>query len=215
MAPRKTLPSGLFLTFEGIEGSGKSTQSALLAARLEQEGWEVVRTREPGGTNVGAAIRAVFLNPDHHGMHPWTELLLINADRRQHVEELIHPALSRGAIVVCDRYVDSTRAYQGGGRGLGLPLVDRLHQECIGGLMPCRTWWIEVPVETGLARSKARQGGNADRIERDGLDFHRRIHDAFAAISQREPQRVMRVDGMHKPEEIQLEIWNDAARLVR
>lgn len=214
MAPRKTLSGGLFLTFEGIEGSGKSTQSEKLADRLEHEGWSVVRTREPGGTKVGAAIRTVFLNPDHHGMHPWTELLLINADRRQHVEEVIRPALARGAIVVCDRFVDSTRAYQGGGRGLGIALVDELHQECIGGLMPYRTWWLEIPVETGLARSKTRQGGIADRIEQDGLDFHRRIHETFAAIAKAEPQRVMRVDGMHGLEEIRLEIWNDAARLL-
>lgn len=187
---------GLFVTFEGIEGSGKSTQLRLLARRLRRLGVPILVTRQPGGTPVGARLRRLLL---HSGsVDPRAELLLMFADRRQHLTESIEPALASGAVVLCDRYTDASRAYQGAGRGLGEELVDLLHARFCG-REPDRTYLFDCPPETGLARVTASRGGK-DRIEREELAFHRRVRAAYLARARREPGRFLVLDGSAPPD---------------
>lgn len=190
----------MFITFEGLDGSGKTTQARLLAARLEAEGIEVVVTREPGGTPLGEEIRNLVL---HGGdMAPWAEAALYAASRAQHVEELIRPALARGATVICDRYVDSSIAYQGIARGLGLDRVLDLNLAAVGGLMPDRTILIEIDFDAAAAR----MGGERDRIEREDDGFHARVAGAYAQLAARFPERYVRIDGTASPDVIAEEI---------
>ncbi|MEI7761348.1 MAG: dTMP kinase [Thermoleophilia bacterium] len=190
----------MFITFEGLDGSGKTTQARLLAARLEDEGIEVVVTREPGGTPLGEEIRNLVL---HGGdMAPWAEAALYAASRAQHVEELIRPALARGATVICDRYVDSSIAYQGIARGLGLDRVLALNLAAVGGLMPDRTILIEI----GFDAAAARMGGERDRIEREDDDFHALVAGAYGQLAARFPERYVRIDGTASPDVIAEEI---------
>jgi len=191
----------MFITFEGLDGSGKTTQVHLLAARLEAEGAEVVITREPGGTPLGEAIRNLVL---HGGdMAPWAEAALYAASRAQHVEQLIRPALDRGAIVLCDRYVDSSVAYQGVARGLGLDRVLELNLAAVGGLMPDRT--ILIDLESG--RAVARMSEERDRIEREDDGFHARAADGYRQLAALFPERYVTVDGTAAPERIAEEIY--------
>ena len=193
---------GRLITFEGGEGSGKTTQirrsqlwlSSYLRHLLEgQPPLDLIITREPGGTERGQAIRQVLLNPDvAEPMNERAELLLYASDRAQHVEFLLKPALNRGAIVLSDRYIDSTIAYQGYGRKLDLYLIHQLNQIATGGLESDLTLWFDVAPEIGLARTHRR--GAADRMEQNQLDFHQRVHQGFAAIAQDHPQRVVRID---------------------
>jgi dTMP kinase len=196
----------MFITFEGLDGSGKTTQVQMLAARLEAEGVEVVITREPGGTPLGEEIRDLVL---HGGdMAPWAEAALYAASRAQHVEELIRPALARGATVLCDRYVDSSVAYQGIARGLGLERVLELNLAAVGGLMPDRT--ILIDIESG--RAVARMSEERDRIEREDDGFHARAADAYRALAARFPDRYVIVDGTAAPELIAEEIFGAVRR---
>jgi dTMP kinase len=196
----------MFITFEGLDGSGKTTQVHLLAARLEAEGAEVVITREPGGTPLGEEIRTLVL---HGGdMAPWAEAALYAASRAQHVEELIRPALERGATVLCDRYVDSSVAYQGIARGLGLERVLELNLAAVGGLMPDRT--ILIDVESG--RAVARMGEERDRIEREDDGFHARAAAGYRQLATRFPERYVTVDGTGSPELIAEEIYGAVRR---
>ncbi|MEO5634233.1 dTMP kinase [Gaiella sp.] len=191
----------MFITFEGLDGSGKTTQVRLLAARLEAEGAEVVITREPGGTPLGEEIRNLVL---HGGdMAPWAEAALYAASRAQHVEELIRPALARGATVLCDRYVDSSVAYQGIARGLGLERVLELNLAAVGGLMPDRT--ILIDIESG--RAVSRMSDERDRIEREDDGFHGRAADGYRHLAARFPERYVTVDGTVAPELIAEEIY--------
>lgn len=192
--------SGLFITFEGIEGCGKSTQLAQCAAALRLRGADVVTTREPGGTLVGDAIRAVLLDPQHRDMTPTTECLLYAASRAQHVEQLIAPALARGTIVLCDRFADATTAYQGAARGLSDTLITDVHRIATRGVWPQCTLVIDVPVAVGLARAKSR--GAADRIEQETRNFHDRVRTAYLAIAAAEPERVHVIDGSGSPEDV-------------
>jgi dTMP kinase len=179
----------MFITLEGLDGSGKTTQAQLLGARLEAEGSEVVLTREPGGTPLGEEIRNLLL---HGGdVAPWAEATLLAASRAQHVERLIRPALVRGAIVVCDRYVDSSVAYQGIARGLGLERVLDLNLAAVGGLMPDHTILLEI----GADEAVARMGGERDRIEREDDGFHVRVADAYRQLAARFPDRYLVLDG--------------------
>ena len=179
----------MFVTFEGLDGSGKSTQARLLAERLEADGEDVVLTREPGGTELGEAIRDLLL---HAGdVTPWAEAALFAAARAQHVAELIRPALERGATVVCDRYLDSSAAYQGAGRGLGLDAVLELNLVAVGGLLPDRTFLLRIDPATAAGRL----GAAPDRIERAGSDLWERVDAAYAELAARFPERYAVVDG--------------------
>ncbi|HNR36676.1 MAG TPA: dTMP kinase [Candidatus Hydrogenedentes bacterium] len=191
---------GLFITFEGVEGCGKSTQAALLRAYLEARGRAVVCTREPGGTPIAEAIRRVLLDPAHGTMLPVTELLLYEAARAQHVGERIRPALAVGAVVICDRFTDSTTAYQCAGRGLGHDVVEPLHGIATGGLRPDITFVIDVPASLGLARKAGM--GTPDRIERETLAFHERVRAEYLRIASGDPGRVQIVDGTRDAETV-------------
>ncbi|MBA4162269.1 MAG: dTMP kinase [Novosphingobium sp.] len=186
---------GKFIAFEGGEGAGKSTQARLLAAELERRGIVCVVTREPGGTPGAEAIRALLLGTEGEGWHPRAEALLFAAARSDHVERLIVPALERGEWVICDRFVDSSRAYQGGAGGLSDDDVLSLHRVGSQGLLPDLTLLIEVSPEVAEARVHARDLGSPDRIGgRDGA-FHARVTAAFLAMAKAEPARFARIDG--------------------
>lgn len=176
-----------FLTFEGVEGSGKSTQTTHLAEALTEAGYEVITTREPGGTELGRKLRAMLLAADAPAPAAETELLLYLADRAEHLARLVRPALERGAVVLADRFSDSTLAYQAYGRGLDRAQVQRLDAFARGGLMPSRTFLLDLPVEQGLAR--ARQVGPADRLELEKIEFHKRVRAGFHELAAAEPAR--------------------------
>ena len=190
----------MFVTFEGIDGSGKTTQARLLAERLEREGVDVVLTREPGGTPLGEAVRDLVLHGEH--VAPWAEVALYAAARAQHVDQVIRPALERGAMVVCDRYVDSSAAYQGGARRLGVDTVLELNLTVVGGLMPDRTVLVEISPETAAARV----GGSGDRIERDGVALWARAAEAYRDLAARDRRRYVVVDGTRPVDELAEEI---------
>lgn len=190
---------GTFITFEGGEGSGKSTQLALLAEKLRAAGVDVVSLREPGGTAVGEAVRAILLDPEHHGLDASAELLLYEAARAQLVAEVIEPALSAGEVVLCDRFFDSTTAYQGYARGLDLAEIARLNAAATGGLTPDRTLVFDVDVATGIARATH---GGADRLEREDVAFHERVRAGFLALAAHEPDRVRVVDASGSPDAV-------------
>ena len=194
------------ITFEGIEGSGKSTQARRAAAFFRGRAREVLLEREPGGTPIGTAIRAILLDPANARLDPLAELMLMEADRRQHVVEVIAPALARGAVVLCDRFNDATVAYQGGGRGIDRAIVSRIDAWSVGTIRPDRTLLFDCPIDAGLARARARDGETTGRFEGEELDFHRRVRDAYLEIARREPERVRIVDSTRAPEEVFQEV---------
>lgn len=196
---------GAFITIEGVEGCGKTTQLALLKARLEAEGRAVVVTREPGGTVIGEAIRELLLDTANHAMRPVTELLLYEAARAQHVEERIRPALDAGKIVLCDRFADSTTAYQGAGRVLPADMVRRMHEVATGGVWPALTIVLDVPVAVGLER--AARARRRDRIESEPEQFHARVREEFLRLAEREPGRVKVVDGTAPVEAVSEQVY--------
>ena len=196
-----------FVTFEGIEGSGKSTQVRLVAERL---GPRALRTREPGGTAIGRAVRGILLDPANVGLSPMAELLLYFADRAQHVAEVIRPALADGRIVLCDRHVESALAYQGYGRGLPLDAIRELGALATGGLRPDAIVLVDVPLELGLQR--ARRRGASDRLEGEELAFHERVRAGYDALAAAEPERWLRVDGRGPVEEVADAVWRGLAR---
>ena len=181
---------GIFVTLEGGEGSGKTTQSRRILAHLESLGREVVQTREPGGTEAGEMIRDVLLHRVT-SLSPRAELTLYLASRSQLVDELVRSNLDRGVDVICDRFADSSTAYQGGGRELGIGFVEELNDWATNGLTPDLTFFFDVSAETGLARREGRVGAeDLDRIEREDLAFHERVRDAYREIAERHPHRV-------------------------
>ncbi|MBO3751818.1 dTMP kinase [Streptosporangiaceae bacterium NEAU-GS5] len=184
-------PRGLFIAFEGGEGSGKTTQSRLLAISLRDQGFDVVQTREPGSTKIGMRLRAILLDSVHQGLSARAETLLYAADRAEHVEKVIRPALYRGSVVITDRYVDSSLAYQGAGRALAAEDVARVNAWATGDLTPDLTVLIDVPPSIGLTRL----GGAADRIESEPDDFHERVRREFRSLAAAEPERYLVVDG--------------------
>jgi len=194
------MSAGRFVTFEGGEGAGKSTQSRLLAEALRERGLEVVLTREPGGTPGGEAIRHLLLDPSGPGWEPKAEALLFAAARSDHVARLIRPALERGAWVICDRFIDSTRAYQGGGGGLSDEAILALHRAGSGGLLPDLTILLEASPAEIAARLARRDGGESDRIGGREAEFHARVAEAFRRLAEAEPARFVRIDGSGPPE---------------
>ena len=191
----------MFITFEGLDGSGKSTQAELLAEAIRETGREVVTTREPGGTPLGEQVRELLLNGN--GIAPWAEAALFAAARAELVEEVIAPALERGAVVICDRYLDSSLAYQGVARGLGIDRVLQLNLPAIGERLPDRTFLLEIdPVQAAL-----RVGDNGDRIEREDDRFRGQVADAYRLLAETFPQRIEAVDGSRPPGEIAKEIF--------
>ena len=187
---------GLFITFEGPEGSGKSTQARLLAEWLEQRGVDVVFTREPGGTPIGDHIRQVLLSPEHTDMTPEAEVLLFSASRAQLVREVIRPHLERGGVVVCDRFADSTYAYQGYGRGLDMEMLRVITDFATGGLVPDMTFLLDVPVEEGLARKQNGEGEDDwNRMEQEMLEYHRRVRAGYLRLAAQDRRRWVILDG--------------------
>ncbi len=183
---------GLFITFEGIEGSGKSTQVRYLKEWLESLGHKVLLTREPGGPQISEEIRKLLLNPEYPEMLPETELLLYMASRSQHTGEWIIPALEEGKIVICDRYFDSTIAYQGAARKIDLDWIDKLTDYATYSHKPDVTFLLDITVETSLERISQRSW---DRIENEAVEFHKKVRDGFLALAEREPDRIIKLDG--------------------
>lgn len=191
---------GRFITFEGVEGCGKTTQIGLLRTYFESRGRLVDVTREPGGTPIGEAIRGLLLDPDHTAMGPAAELLLYAAARAQHVHQRIRPALEAGTVVLCDRYADSTLAYQGSGRGLPFETLARLHDLATDGLWPDLTFVIDLPAEEGLRRARGR--GRSDRLEQESISFHERVRQGFLRLAEQAPARIKIIDGTQSVEEV-------------
>ena len=196
--------TGLFITLEGPEGAGKSTNRDYLAERLRAQGIEVVLTREPGGTPLAERIRDVLLAPADEPMNPDTELLLVFAARAQHLAEVIRPALARGAVVICDRFTDSTYAYQGGGRGLCLERIASLETFVQGDLRPDLTLLFDLPVDVGMTRASAR--GRLDRFELEGHGFFDAVRSAFIRRAEAEPARYHRLDAAQPLAQVQQNI---------
>ncbi len=198
---------GILITFEGGEGSGKSTQIRMLASHLKRRGHSVLVTCEPGGSLLGKQIRRMLLHAPHRPSKT-AELFLFLADRADHVESILRPTLKRGQTVLCDRYTDSTLAYQGGGRGFPLRTLEALNRAATGGLTPDLTFLLDVPVEVGLARAGKRSKGRKDRMERERLNFHRAVRSTFLRLAGREPRRFRVIDGHRNPNVIHQEVWN-------
>jgi dTMP kinase len=196
-----------FITFEGVEGSGKSTQLSLTAARVRETGRSVLETREPGGTGIGEQIRRILLDPAHTDLEPLAEWLLYEADRGQHVREVLRPALERGAIVLCDRYSDTTEAYQQVGRGIDPESVRRVDALARDGLLPDLTLLYDLDPEEGLSRARERDGGRLGRFEATEIAFHRRVRAAYLEIARREPERVALISARGGAVEVFGETW--------
>ncbi len=205
---------GFFVTFEGIEGSGKTTQIELLRRALVKQGKEVLVTREPGGTPMGEKIRGLLLGPSPLTL--MAELFLCLADRAQHIEEVLAPALASKAVVLCDRFADSTLAYQGYGRGGDLLLIARLNQIVCGSFLPHLTVLLDCPVEVGLSRATNRKGRTPDRFEAEGVGFHERVRQGYLEIARGAPERVVVVESTGSLEEaharICLEVFSRVAK---
>lgn len=205
---------GRFITFEGIDGSGKTTQMHLLAERLRGNGRDVLETIEPGGTAVGAQIRRILLDSANQDLRPTAELLLYFASRSQNVEESIRPALAAGKIVLADRFTDSTLAYQGHARGLGADTVLALDRIACRGLAPDLTLLIDIDLATGLARARGRNAGAAQRetrMDEQSLEFHRKVHEAYLELAKQQAGRFRVIDGRGDPQSVAARVWEAVA----
>ena len=206
--------SGRFITFEGGEGAGKSTQIERLLRRLKERGVEAIATREPGGSPKAERIRESVLAGAAKSFGPLAEALMFSAARIDHLKETIRPALARGAFVLCDRFLDSTRAYQGALGKIEPGLIRALEEATIGDTRPDLTFILDLPAETGLARAAERRGAlghSADRFEREDTGFHERLREAFLDIARQEPERCVVVDADRDPDLVEAEIWRIVA----
>ncbi len=190
---------GIFITFEGPEGCGKSTQIQLLARHMDRHGFDgrVLMTREPGGSSFSENIRALLLNPANH-IQPMAELFLYEASRAQLMAELIIPSLNSGKVVLCDRFTDSTLAYQSYGRGIHIKTVERLNEAATMGIMPALTVLLDIPAEIGLARARKlqKEGFAGDRIEQENIIFHKKVRAGFRALAKKQPKRIAVIDAL-------------------
>lgn len=201
----------MFITLEGIEGSGKTTQIKHIADYLNSHGHDCVVTREPGGTRLGERIRAILLDPASRDMDPLTELLLYLADRVQHIRELLEPSLARGKTVLCDRYVDATLVYQGYARGIDIEMIRKLHLLLPAYLQPDITLLLDLPVEAGLGRAWAQidsggRTGYETRFEKETLTFHEKVRAGYLALARREPERFRIIDAARSVSDVQADI---------
>ena len=203
----------MFITFEGLDFSGKTTQANLVIDGLRRAGRTVLFLREPGGTRISERVREILLDRRHEEMAEITELFLFSASRAQLVHEIVRPALGRGEIVVCDRYYDSTTAYQGYGRGLDLDAVHRINRMATGGLSPDMTLFIDIEVEE-IQRRKAAAGLPFDRMESAGTAFYRRVRSGFQAMATAEPERFVTLNGMAPVDRVAGEIWTAVTRYL-
>jgi dTMP kinase len=209
---------GLLITVEGVEGSGKTTQCARLAKRLREAGHRVRETREPGGTPLAERIRSLFLGTaagaDHaEPITPECEALLVFACRSQHVAQVIEPAIRQGVIVLCDRFMDSTLAYQGYGRGLDIKTIRTLNRFATNGLAPVLTLLFDLPAQTGLARRR-RNALELNRLDREANQFHERVRRGFLALAAQEPRRVKVLDARADPDQVEAAAWTVVQRLL-
>jgi len=203
----------MFITLEGPEGSGKTTQMKRIAKWLEASGKRFVMTRQPGGTSIGGQIRKILLHPDNHDLSSSTELLLYMADRAQHLEEMIVPALDSGKVVVCDRYFDATMVYQGYARGLDKKTIRDLHRLTCRNLMPDLTLLLDVSPQVGLARAWKRIGSDAmqaqeSRFEKETLAFHQRVREGYLELARKEPDRFVRIDATADEQKVGTQVEN-------
>lgn len=209
---------GYFITFEGIEGSGKSTVARIVFERIEKVGLPVLLTREPGGTDTSEAIRKILLDPAREEISPRAELLMYESSRAQLVAEVIEPALAEGRIVICDRFMDASTAYQGWARRLGEELVEELNFFAVGGTVPDLTLLFDLTVEEGFRRGPEKRESTGkrekDRLEREDRDFHERVREGYLRIASREQERIVVIDASKSLEEVTEDVlWNISTRL--
>ncbi|MEO0796945.1 MAG: dTMP kinase [Verrucomicrobiota bacterium] len=205
--------NGLLITFEGSEGSGKSTQIGLLAERLEDLGHEVIVTREPGGTSLGEEIRHLLKHAEAgNGMFPEAELLLFAASRAQLVRELIIPSLKAGKVILCDRFLDSTTVYQGVARQLSQDPVQIINALAVGDTMPDMTVVVDVPAEVGLKRARRRVSDLPDRMEKENIEFYQQVRQGYLILAKEMPDRFFVADGSQELDAVNLEIWSELER---
>jgi len=204
---------GIFISFEGVEGSGKTTQMNMLHAHLIRLKVDVVATHEPGGTRLGEEIRRILLNPAYKEMHPLTEAVLYAADRAQHVHEVIKPALEAGKVVLCDRFIDSSLAYQGVARGVGMEGVRNLNEWVTDDLYPDLTFLLEVPYRIGLKRLEERKS-TLDRMEGQPESFHRQVQEAYRTLAKFFSHRFVVLDGSEKPERIHHRVMQEVMKFL-
>jgi dTMP kinase len=214
------LPMSCFITFEGIEGCGKTTQMKLISRRLTEKGLQVIMTREPGGCAIADKIRSILLDADNRGMVPMAELFLYAAARAQHVSEIIGPALDAGKIVFCDRFTDATLAYQGYGRQLERSLIAELNSLAAGRIRPDFTVLIDCPAETGLKRAisriEASAGAREERFEQESIQFHQRVREGYLKIAKEEPDRFIVINGDRSVGDVETSIAESVlARLAK
>jgi len=199
----------LFITFEGIEGCGKTTQIGLLTSFLERLHRPFLLTREPGGTGVGEQIRQILLSSENVGIEPMAELYLYAAARVQHIRQVISPALREGKLVICDRFADATLAYQGYGRGMDLAWIEEIHARTMENVKPDLTFLLDLPVEEGLRRALKRMEKHSvkeDRFEKEALDFHRRVREGYLILARNQPRRIVALDGTKEEKTLHREI---------
>lgn len=208
MPPLKSTPTGKLISFEGSEGSGKSTQIALLAARFQKAGREVISTREPGGTEIGEQVRNIIVhNSKGEEMCAETELLLFAAARAQLVREVIAPALMRGVMVLSDRFLDSSTVYQGIGRNLAADPVAQINRFAVGNVMPDLTIVMDVPTDVSLARIRQRASDLPDRMERENIDFYEKIREGYLVLAKSMGDRFVVIDGTQSQDTIEKKVW--------
>ena len=214
--PLKSKPAGKLISFEGSEGSGKSTQMARLAKRLQGVGRSVLTTREPGGTEIGEQIRNILVhNLKGDEMTPETELLLFAASRAQHVRELIAPNLTKGVIVLCDRFLDSSTVYQGIARNLAADPVAQINRFAVGNAMPDLTFILDVPTKVSLARIKQRASDLPDRMERENIEFYEKVRAGYLLLAKSMPERVVVIDGTQSEAVVEKKIWAAVQKVLK